>query len=108
MTEEIQTPYLKLKSGEILKHSEAGYAEGSLWCWVNAAEATMTDVFRLFSDPEKTSVIELHYGDIVTTFTGFIELQVIRKMEKTIDVKLTGSNTDMTTERIEKDEREAG
>lgn len=56
-------------------NAEAGYANGDLWIWMRDNTVTITDVFPLVSDPEKTRKIT----DVITantqqTWEGFTRL----------------------------------
>lgn len=81
-------PKLVLADGTVLENSECGYYEHELHCWVK--DRTMTEVFELFSDPDKTRVISYTYRDYTQIYRGFVDMILIRKTEEYIDVRLTG------------------
>lgn len=88
---------LILADGRVLDQSECGYSEGKLWCYLK--NVTFVEAFQLFSDPEKTKNIIFEYGidgqfkRIV--YSGFIIPEVVVKREYTIDVCMTGTDTDI-------------
>lgn len=54
--EEEITRGVYMADGTYLK-ADAGYANGDLWIWMRDNTVTITDVFPLVSDPEKTRKI---------------------------------------------------
>ncbi len=87
---------LILNDGTELEESQCGYAEHRLWCYIKGL--TLAEAFAVFSDPEKTQTIRFQYGSVTDTYIGFTEIDLIRKSELTVDVRLTGG-----TMQIEED-----
>lgn len=86
---------LVLKDGTTYEDSECGYADRRLWCWLN--NTTFVKAFADFSDPSKTSEIHWFHGSNETIYTGFTDIDVIRRTEYepnkySIDVRLYGEN----------------
>ena len=52
-----------------LADSEAGYAEGVLWLYIQGQ--TLAQAFALLSDPANTAAIEFRYGEMADRFEGF-------------------------------------
>ena len=99
-----ENPTLILKDGTRLEKSECGYADHTLWCYIR--ELTLAEVFAAFSDPEKTEEIRFLYGDTEEIYIGFTELNLIRKSEFSVDVRLTGENTEIIHKRIDEKDGE--
>lgn len=97
---------LVMADGRILDQSECGYADQKLWCYLK--DLTFAEAFQIFSDPEKTSVIKFEYGlenrFTRITYAGFSDIVSINKREFTIDVCLTGTDTDIQQEEVIPDE----
>ena len=87
------TPQLKLHDGMVLKDSRCGYADHNLWCWTKGL--SMAETFAVFSDSGKTSTILFAYGDQKILYKGFTNIEAIQKSEFTIDVCLSGENTEI-------------
>lgn len=81
-------PYLELADGTVLFRSECGYYEHKLYCSIK--DQTMSNVFELFSDPEKTKIIKYVFRSTETVYNDFTELIAIQKKEETINVTLVG------------------
>ena len=86
---------LILKDGTTYNDSDCGYADRRIWCWIK--NATFAQVFADFSDPEKTAEIRRVSGYSTTVYSGFTDMDVIRKTEYepgkyTIDVRLGGED----------------
>ena len=60
-----------------LPGSEAGYADGVLWLYLKGV--TLAQAFAILSNPENTSVIEFHYGEMVDAYEGLTHLTSIRE-----------------------------
>ena len=89
----VSNPRLTMHDGTVLERSECGYAEHKLWCWIK--DKSMVEAFAVFSDPTKTSAILFEYGTQKILYKGFTEIEIIRKSEFTIDICLTGENTEI-------------
>jgi hypothetical protein len=94
-----EIPTLVLNDGMRLENSECGYANHMLWCYVK--DYTLAEVFSAFSNPEKTEEIQFLYGDTEEIYIGFTELNLIRKSEFTVDVRLTGEDTKIIHKRTD-------
>ena len=86
---------LKLKDGTVYDDSDCGYSDRYIWCWLK--NATFSQAFADFSDPAKTSEIHVIHGNHETIYTGFTDLDLVRKSEYepgkyTVNVRLTGEN----------------
>ena len=76
-----------LGDGTVLENSHCGYADRDLWCFVKGKE--MAECFQIFSDTEKTSVIQCHILSKKYQYTGFTELLLVKKSDSTVDIRLT-------------------
>lgn len=83
-----EKPVVVLADGTRLEESQCGYADHHLWCYVKGL--SFPEVFAVFSNPEKTSEIRFRYGTQEEIYTGFTQLDIIKRSEFTIDVRLTG------------------
>lgn len=66
---------LILNPGEneiILEGSEAGYAEGVLWLYIQGQ--TLAQTFALLNDPANTGVIRFEFGEMEKVYEGFTRL----------------------------------
>lgn len=87
---------LKLKDGTIYTDGDCGYADGRLWCWLK--QTNFAQAFADFSNPAKTGEIHLFHGTHETIYSGFTELDVIKRSEYepghySIDIRLAGEST---------------
>ena len=78
---------ITLGDGTVLEGSHCSYAERDLWCFIK--DKDMGECYQIFSDSEKTAVIQCHYASLDYRYTGFTELLMIRKAESTVNVRLT-------------------
>lgn len=60
---------LILKDGTRLENGRAGYADGSLWCYIPGY--TMQQAASLFFDASKTDQITFQYGEMADVYNGF-------------------------------------
>ena len=94
---------LILADGTVLENSSCGFADKTLWCWIRGL--TMADCFSIFTDPDKTNEITCLYYHTGYKYTGFTNIEVIRKgMDSlggtTIDIKLTPDGNDFSIEEL--------
>ena len=94
----ISTPYIVLADGTILEGSECGYADRTLWCMLK--NMTFAEAFTAFFDKNKTNRIEYFILGKKYTYIGFTELTMIKQSEFTVDVRLTGENTEIIEENV--------
>lgn len=90
-----EKPVVVLADGTRLEESQCGYANHHLWCYVKGL--SFQEVFAVFSDPEKTIDIRFRYGTQEEVYIGFTEVDIIKRSEFTIDVRLIGG-TKLTEE----------
>lgn len=70
--------YLMLADGTTYDHSECGYAEGVLWCYL-PPDTDMSKAFSDFIDTAKTEKITWHVGTTDFEYEGFNEFMGISK-----------------------------
>ncbi len=80
-----------LNNGTIFEDSDCGYADRKLWCFIKGI--SFGEAYAAFSDPESTKEIRFLYGNVEEIYKGFTDLDIIRKSEFTIDIRLIGENT---------------
>ncbi len=79
---------LILANGEVLDDCQAGYADGSLWCWLRGC--TMGQAYSLFSVPDNIREITFIYGSLKAIFRGADILEAIITNRDDISVRLSG------------------
>ena len=62
---------LILADDTVLENSEAGYAEGVLWCFLK--NVTFQQAATLFLDAEKTDTIRFEYGEKTDTYEHYTD-----------------------------------
>lgn len=69
---------VRLADGTILV-ADAGYANGDLWIWIRNLEKTFVEYAVIFSDPEKTKIIQYVWPrmKIEENYEGFTRLTTI-------------------------------
>lgn len=72
--------------------SNAGYADGVLWCRVTIADASFAAIATIFSDPEKTAHIRYEYGEMADEYDGFTTVLTIMRTEYGFDISLRKDN----------------
>ena len=65
---------LIFQDGTTIENGEAGYADGSLWCYFTG---TMQDAIRIFFDTGKTGRIEYQFGEEENVWEGFTQCMAI-------------------------------
>lgn len=63
----------------ILEGSEAGYADGVLWLYIQGQ--TLAQTFALLSDPANTAVIRYEYGEMEKVYEGFTRLTALMERD---------------------------
>lgn len=63
-----------LHDGTVIEGA-AGLAENYLWLWFKGY--TFSEVYSLFSNPEKTASIDYHFGEMNTLHEGYTDLRAI-------------------------------
>ena len=107
------TTVLSLADGTRLEGS-CGFSDRSLWCWISGR--TMADCFSLFSDSEKTKLIDSPGIKTGIRYKGFTVLELIKTGtdafgRMTIDVRLTwpeGGEHSIEKYPMEPEEEEGG
>lgn len=61
------------------ENSDAGYADGSLWLYLNGV--SMIEAWPGVVDPEKTATIIYEFGEDSITYTGYTSIQIIMATE---------------------------
>lgn len=85
--------YIELADGTEYQNGECGYADGTLVCWL-PSDTEMVSAFSAFSNPEKTSHIAFHYGDMQTEYDDFTDLRGIhRDYDEQIVIQLRKGET---------------
>lgn len=80
--------YTELADGTKYQGAECGYSEGVLWCFIPGG-ADFLQVFQDFANPEKTSRIEFHYGEMTDEYTGFTDFRgAMKNLDGKISVQL--------------------
>ena len=81
---------LILNPGEneiVLEGSEAGYADGVLWLYIQGQ--TLAQTFALLSDPGNTAVIVFEYGEMEDVYEGFTRLTTLIERDGEVSASLT-------------------
>ena len=100
------TPKIVLNDGTILEGSQCGYSDQKLWCFLK--DINFAQAFAMFyTNPAKTMKIEFLYGVNRDVYTGFTDLNIIKKSDATVDVRLTGINTNVQHLMINREEEES-
>lgn len=76
----------------VLPGSEAGYADGVLWLYIEGQ--TLAQTFALLSDPDNTDVIEFHYGEMVDIYEGMTHLIAIMERDELVSAALERGQND--------------
>jgi hypothetical protein len=76
-----------LADGSIVMASYCGYSDRDLWCMTTGL--SMMECMQIFSNPQKTQVIESYYFGLGYRYTGFTELLLVQKSEQGVDIRLT-------------------
>lgn len=69
-----------------LPGSEAGYAEGVLWLYIQGQ--TLAQAFAFLSDPANTAVIRYEYGEMADVFEGFTHLTTLMERDGEVSAAL--------------------
>ena len=75
-----------------LSGSEAGYADGVLWLYLEGL--TLAQAFALLDDPANTAVIEFHYGEMVDRYEGMTHLMGIMERGEQVSASLERGQND--------------
>ena len=70
--------YLVLADGTEFDRSECGFSEGTLVCWL-PSDTDLRTAFDAFSDPNKTSHIVFHYGEMQTAYDNCTEFRSLHR-----------------------------
>lgn len=70
-----------------LPGSEAGYAEGVLWLYIQGQ--TLAQAFAFLSDPANTAVIRYEYGEMADVFEDFTHLTTLMERDGEVSAALT-------------------
>ena len=95
----VANPRTILGDGTILEETECGYSKMGLWCFVKNLDIIQT--FALFSDLAKTRIVRFQYGDTEEIYTGYTDIDLIRRNTDTTDVRLTGEHVSHETRIID-------
>lgn len=77
-----------LADGTVFEGSEAGYADGVLWCYIKSGSMTFPEIATVFSDEEKTKKIRYEYGEMNDEYKKFVVIYTILVREYGYDVAL--------------------
>lgn len=69
-----------------LPGSDAGYAEGVLWLYIQGQ--TLAQAFAFLSDPANTAVIRYEYGEMADVFEGFTHLTTLMERDGEVSAAL--------------------
>ena len=69
-----------------LPGSDAGYAEGVLWLYIQGQ--TLAQAFAFLSDPANTAVIRYEYGEMSDVYEGFTHLTTLMEREGEVSAAL--------------------
>lgn len=77
-----------LADGTVFEDSDAGYADGVLWCNINVKDMSFNQVAEIFSDEEKTKKIRYEYGAMNDEYRRFVVVYTIILRDYGYDVAL--------------------